>query len=476
MLHLKNTQHIKMNIQNASLADIASGLRNKTITAQSIMEQCNNSYQKHEPVSNAYKTWAGEQALAQARHVDNLISKGVFTGPLMGIPSSVKDLFGVPGMPTFAGSSAALPQSWEQAGGVVKSLIKQAAPITGKTHTVEFAFGGIGINSHWGTPHNPWDKNNHRIPGGSSSGAGVSLLQGSALLALGTDTAGSVRIPASYAGVVSLKLTQGRWPQDGAVPLSFTLDTPGILTRTVQDAIYAFCAMDSTIRNSSTSVREAGSLHGIKVGIPGNFFWDDTDPSIEKAVRDVIPEVSKLGASVVDTIFPGCDPVYEIFKAGGLGASELSSFLNINMPEKIDQLDPMVKIRVEGADNISSVEYLRRCNAIIQASKQAEAYFNDFDILITPTIAISAPTVSELENIDVYRNANMMVLRNTSIANLMGFCGLSMPIGLDSNGIPVGLQLMAGPGKEELLLSVAALLEQTLGNGQQILGTAPLFS
>jgi len=204
-----------------------------------------DAHDRHGARLNAYKTWDGPRVREQAEALHRMIATGVDLGPMMGIPVSVKDLYGVPGLPVFAGTSEALPGRWSRSGPVVSRLLAQMALVTGKTHTVEFAFGGIGINNHWGTPLNPWSRDDElRVPGGSSSGAGVSLLEGSAMLALGTDTAGSVRVPASFTGMVGLKTTFGRWSNDGIVPLSSSLDTPGILALSVLDVAYAFAAID----------------------------------------------------------------------------------------------------------------------------------------------------------------------------------------------------------------------------------------
>ncbi|MDH3640320.1 MAG: amidase, partial [Gammaproteobacteria bacterium] len=182
---------------------------------------------------------------------------------LLGVPVSVKDLFGVPGFPTYAGSPARLPAQFEESGPVVQTLQRRGAAITGKTHTVEFAFGGLGFNSHWPVPRNPWDNGAYRVSGGSSAGAGVSLYC-DARLALGTDTAGSVRIPASMTGVVGLKTSYGRWPMSGIVPLCPSLDSTGLLGHTVADVRYAFDVIDRGLGNSAepgvTELLDLGAL------------------------------------------------------------------------------------------------------------------------------------------------------------------------------------------------------------------------
>ena len=206
---------------SGALIEVARDLREKRVTARELIEAVIARHERFGERLHAYSLWAPEQARAVAAAADAAFSAGVTVGPLQGLPVSIKDLFAASGYPCFAGSSRRLRSDpWEQDGPLVAALRRQLGVITGKTHMVEFAFGGTGHNSHWGAPYNPWDPAAHRAPGGSSSGAGVSLLEGSALLAFGSDTAGSVRIPACMTGTVGLKVTLGRWPPDGVVPLS----------------------------------------------------------------------------------------------------------------------------------------------------------------------------------------------------------------------------------------------------------------
>ena len=292
------------------------------------------------------------QSLAQIAY--NLRHHKVSAGVL---PVSVKDLYGVPNMPVFAGTDTAFADSWQTPGPLVQSVIAQLGIIMGKTHTVEFAFGGIGTNPHWGAPVNPWSsKGAPRASGGSSSGAGVSLAQGSALVALGTDTAGSVRIPAAFTGQCALKTTHGRWSTQGIVPLSPSLDTPGLLCRTVEDLAFAFAALDGEARGPIAPQ----DLSGLRIGVIENVVWDESDPAIAANTEAALATLERKGAIVSRVNLPGVDAVLDIFRQGGLAASELRSFMDANCPDRIARLDPMVRARVEGADQISSTEYLRR--------------------------------------------------------------------------------------------------------------------
>lgn len=455
------------------MAEYARLLRERKLLAATLIDECEANYHRYEPKFNAYKTWNGSGARAHAEAADLLFNNGLDLGPLMGLPVSIKDLYGVPGMPVFAGSDTELPVVYRQAGPVVKEVLRQFGSVVGKTHTVEFAFGGLGVNAHWGTPFNPWASDGARVPGGSSSGAGVSLAQGTALLALGTDTAGSVRIPASLTGQVGLKTTQGRWPIDGIVPLSASLDTPGLLCRTVEDLVYSFSAIDPGLRMHRSAVTEIEQLSGLRIGVPDNFFWDGADPSIVACVESAISNLARAGANVTRLTVPHCEQAYEIFCKGGLAAPELAAYMQMNFPEKIPRLDPVVRTRVEGADQVSSVEYLRRKAMLKQCGEQAVSLFADVDVLITPTVAMSPPLLAEMANAADYGKANLLTLRNTSIGNLFGWCALSMPVGLDGNRMPVGMQLIAPPMQEPRLLGIAAIIEKHLGNQFQLLGSAP---
>lgn len=270
--------------QNLSkpLVELAGLMREGRLSACGLAEEAMDSHARHDARLNVYKTWDAAQIWQAAQAADVALKEVRPTGPLHGLPVSIKDLFGVAGYPTFAGSPRRLPETWEREGPIVRALRRQASVVTGKSHTTEFAFGGTGANIHWGAPRNPWGGAEHRSPGGSSSGAGVSLIEGSAVLALGTDTGGSVRIPASFTGNVGLKLTAGRWSCEGIVPLSLTLDTPGVLARSVEDAAYGFAALDpANYQVDDFMAGLAGAeLSGLRLGVSARFMWDDLDPGI----------------------------------------------------------------------------------------------------------------------------------------------------------------------------------------------------
>lgn len=453
----------------ASLEHLAAQLRNGTRGAVELMVDATARYEETEGRLNAYRNWAGHRATVQAQAVDELLRTGVDLGPLMGIPVSVKDLYGVPGLPVYAGTDTAFPEDWQRPGPVVNRLLSQAAIVTGKTHTVEFAFGGLGTNPHCGTPLNPWSSQDApRAPGGSSSGAGVSLAQGSALAALGTDTAGSVRIPASFTGQTALKVTHGRWSLDGIVPLSPSLDTPGILARSIADLSFLFTAMDGSARIAAQDVS------GLRLGVVENVVWDDIDPVVAANTEAALAALEGAGARVSRVHLHHAEDALDIFRRGGLAAPELRAFLDGNFPDRIARLDPAVMARVVAADDVTASEYLQRRAALERFGRLALEVFDTVDLLVTPTIATSAPLLADLEHPDAYRTANMLALRNTAIVNLLGWCATTLPTGLDGNGIPTGLQIIAPPRQEERLLAASLAVEEVLGAGPELLGPPPL--
>jgi aspartyl-tRNA(Asn)/glutamyl-tRNA(Gln) amidotransferase subunit A len=413
---------------------------------------------------NAYKHRDDEGAERRARAADADFAAKRDHGLLQGIPVSVKDIYGVPGLPIFSGSARELPTHWQQAGPLVKLLLDHNATITGKTHTVEFAFGGVGMNNHWGTPRNPWDDKHHRVPGGSSSGAGVSLRQGSAIIALGSDTAGSVRIPASLTGNVGYKPTIDRWSTRGITPLSKHLDTPGILARSVDDAFLAAGEFDRRMFGDRPGAIDRAKPAGkLRIGVPNQHFWDECEPSIAEGVRAAIKELERAGHRVTPIDFPEAVGIFDLFSAGGTTGVELLAFLKRELPEWIPILDPNVGGRMQAVAQVPAVDYLQRLNAGQELAQRALPRFEEIDVLVTPTIPIPPPRMDEVATLDRYRHFNMLLLRNTPAANYLRLCALTMPVGLDSLGLPIGLQVMAGPLRDDLLFGAGLAIEKALG-------------
>ena len=466
-----------MSLLDRSLRELARGLRAGEFRATDLLGEATAKLEASEERLGAYKTRTRELAEVAAKAADAAFRAGRDLGLLQGIPAAVKDIYGVPGVPIFAGSSRELPAKWQSPGPLARSLLDASAVILGKTHTVEFAFGALGLNNQWPTPRNPWDPNEHRTPGGSSSGAGVALYQGSAVISLGTDTSGSVRIPAALTGNVGYKPTIGRWSTDGIVPLSPYLDTPGILARTVDDA----CAVAGEIDRAhgrgglDPGLRRGDIGHGddmgrLRIGIPDELFWDDCDLGIAEGARAALAELERKGHRLVRLSFPEAAQAFEVFRAGGTAGAELLAFLTRELPDWIAQLDPNVGTRMNAAAGISAVEWLGRKLTLDGLARKARRVFEEVDVIATPTTAQTPPLLALIRTWEDYRPLNLKMARNTSVANLLQLNALTMPVALDACGMPVGLQIMADHGRDDLLFAAGLAFEKALGTCRERLG------
>lgn len=462
-----------------SIREMAQGLRAGRLTAEGLLDAIED---RHEAVGrrlNAYRTWDGQGARLQARAADAALAGGIDLGVLQGLPVSAKDIFGVAGLPIYAGSPRRLPPRFEVEGPVVRALRRGLAVITGKTHTVEFAFGALGTNPHGGSPWNPWDARVQRACGGSSCGAGVSLAWGAAVVALGSDTGGSIRNPASFTGTVGLKITLGRWSAEGIVPLSPTFDTPGPLTRSVEDAVMAFGVIDPRWNGDAEGLyRQVGGLDlaGVRLGLPEAMFWEDCGPGIAEAAKSAVDDLVARGASLVPVHLPEAAEAAQCFIDGQLFGVEGLPFLEDELPEWLDTMDPNVRDRMEPARRIDAITYYRQLRKLRRLSAQAAERMAEIDALVVPAMPITAPALSEIDTPESYQKLNGFAGRNNRPANMLGQCALSMPVALDPAGLPTGLMFIARPNQEERLLAVALAAERVLGTARQRLGRPPALA
>ncbi len=463
-------------MRDRALTQIATSLRKRSLSARELLQQGAERYRRLGPLLDAYRCHDAELAERCAAAADAAFASGADLGPLQGIPVSVKDLFGVQGLETFAGTPRALPAKWNTEGPIVTRLRRDLAVITGKTHMVELAFGGLGVNNHWPTPRNPWDARSHRVPGGSSSGAGVSLADGSALIALGTDTAGSVRVPASMTGNVGLKTSVGRWSVAGAVPLSSTLDTVGVLTRSVSDAAYAFAALDPRWPDCAALEAHIGTveLQDVRIGIGDACLWRDCEAGIDRIVEEALNAVAGAGARITEISLPEARAAIELLQIGSVVSAECDEFLYAELPAWRDTLDPIVSARIRDGGDIDAREYLARRRRLARLAAAAGQRFERCDVIAHPTVPIAPPVLDTVRQLEGYRARNLPALRNTCIANYLGLCAITLPAGLDEAGMPAGLQLIAPHGREEQLLGIALAVERVIGTPQERLGEPPL--
>lgn len=394
---------------------------------------------------------------------------------MCGVPVSVKDVYGVEGMPTFAGSARQLPADpWSRDAWLVAELRAAGAVLMGKTHTVEFAYGGVGYNPHWGTPWNPWDASKRRIPGGSSCGAGASIWEGSAMVALGTDTGGSIRIPAAFNGLVGHKTTRGWWPTDGVVQLSSTFDTVGALSRTVEDSIWFYGSVDVRWDDPAELLAECErtSLAGLRIGLPECTIWEDCQPDIAAVLHATLGEIEDAGASVDRVVATILDDAVDLYLGGGIGKAECNAFLQAELPEWPALLHPTVGDRIAGAFPIDSDKYRQALARQKRMAVYVHHLFVDADILVLPANLITPPPVrSVADDLGTYLEVNAATLRPTCPVNLLELCAVTVPVGLDDAGMPVGLQFIAQGGEDEEVLAVALAFERALGTAAERLGS-----
>jgi aspartyl-tRNA(Asn)/glutamyl-tRNA(Gln) amidotransferase subunit A len=459
------------------LSEIADALRRRRVSAVDLTEAALTRHEARGETLRAYKAFDPELARAAARSADEMIAASDRPPPLAGLPISVKDLYGVDGFPTYAGTARQLPEAWSHDGWLVARMRAQGAVPVGKTHTVEMAYGALGNNPHWGTPRNPWDAEAHRVPGGSSAGAGVSLWEGSAVIALGSDTGGSIRIPASMTGTVGHKTTVGRWPTDGVVPLSSTLDTVGALSSTVADSVYLFGAVDPAWGDPAALLGEVEErcASGLRIALPRCAIWDDCSPGIGDVLHAALEEVTSAGVARVESEGRLLDEAFELYMTGAIGGAECRAFLERELPGWMAILHPTVGSRLGKAPSMEDPAYREACEARRRMAAAADALFGDATVLVLPTAIATPPLLDEIADLDRYVEANRAALRPTCPISMLDLCAVTIPVGLDGAGMPVGLQFVARGGEDEAALAAALEAERVLGTASERFGAPPLL-
>ena len=400
-----------------------------------------------------------EQARAAARASDVLRQAGYRRSSIEGLPVSVKDLFDIKGETTRAGSVAldgAAPA--QQDAPAVQRLVAAGAILIGRTNMTEFAFSGLGLNPHYGTPLNPFDRATGRIPGGSSSGAAVSVTDGMAAAALGTDTGGSVRIPAAFCGLTGFKPTARRVSRQGAVPLSTSLDSVGPIAPTV-----ACCAMlDAILSGSGADVPASASLEGLRLAVPTTLALDAMDATVAAAFKAALARLSQAGVRISEIAVPEFAALAGINARGGFTAAEAWHWHRELIEREGDRYDPRVSVRIRRGKELSAADYIDLLEARAAWIAAVEARIAPFDALIMPTVPVIAPKLAELEADDAhFTTTNLLVLRNATLINFLDGCALSLPCHRRGEA-PVGLMLAAAGGQDQRVLAIGQAVEQAL--------------
>ena len=399
-----------------------------------------------------------DQALAAARACDALRAAGLARSPLDGLPVSIKDLFDVAGETTLAGSVAREGEPAAAADApVVQRLRAAGAVIVGKTNMTEFAFSGLGLNPHYGTPLNAWDRASGRIPGGSSSGAAVSVTDGMAVAGIGSDTGGSVRIPAALCGLVGFKPTARRVPLQGALPLSASLDSIGPIAASV-----ACCARLDAILSGQDLAPAPAALRGLRLAVPLTVALDGMDEHVARSVRAALGRLSAAGALVQELELPAFARLATINAKGGLTAAEAWWWHRDLIERAAAKYDPRVVSRILRGKEISAADYLDVQQARAAWTAEIERAIEGFDALVLPTVPVVAPKVAELAaSDDAYFRANGLILRNPTLINFLDGAALSLPC-QEPGTAPVGL-MVAGPAmSDRRVLSLGLAIEPVL--------------
>jgi aspartyl-tRNA(Asn)/glutamyl-tRNA(Gln) amidotransferase subunit A len=433
------------------IAQWAASVRQGSTSFSATLEHCIEQHGNNTQL-NAFECVDSERARATAHAMDTLLASGTDLGPLMGLPIGIKDIMAVSELPTSNGSNADTAHLTGAQGQVVSALRAAGAIVFGKTKTVEFALGATGVNEARGTPWNPVDRQTHRIPGGSSSGSAVAVSAGLVGLALGTDTGGSIRIPACFTGIVGHKTTVGRWPKDGIFPLSPTLDSVGPLVRCIADA----AIMHTLI--TGEPVGQPRSLVGLRFGVPQTLFMDDLDDQVAQDFERACDALVRAGAIRYDIDFP--EALEREYLFPDIVGPEIISTLSPELFEQIrGGMDTVSEQRSAHGLQVSAIEYVAAQKRREYLSAKALNTFNELDCWLTPTCPFLPMSLADIESGKLHQRG-LQASRNTQPGNLLNLCGVSLP--MHSNTLPTGLQILMKPNDDKALLETAEAMERCI--------------
>ena len=449
----------------ATMEATAEAIRARRLSPVSLAESCLARIELLEPRLNAFITVTADLAREQAREAEREIEAGRYRGPLHGIPVAVKDLFATKGIRTTAGSRILAEWVPDHDATVVRKLREAGAVLLGKLGLHEFAYGISSVNPHFGDVRNPWDTT--KIPGGSSGGSAVAVVAGEAYAALGSDTGGSIRIPASLCGCVGLKPTFGRASLFGAIPLSWSLDHPGPLARSVRDVALAMTAIAGYDPRDPISVdRPVADLlkdldrgaSRLRVGVPADHVWEECDPAIAAAVRGALDALARAGAEVREIRWPRAAEYAKA--ASAILGVEARAYHEGAFPGRSSEYGPLVRARLMSQGDVDADTYARSMKLLLEArAGEADRDLDGVDVLAMPTVPSRAWTIEEAKEIP--RPSEWT--RITRIFDLTGQPAISVPCGMDPDGIPVGLQFAARMWDEAAALRAARAYELVRG-------------
>ena len=450
----------------SSIIALGMKLRTRELSSECITRFYLDRIRKYDAAHRAFVEVLESRALEEARRADSDFNAGIDHGPLHGIPYAIKDLYDVTGVPTRAGTEL-LDENVPKADAFIVSRLRAlGAVLVGKTHTVQFAYGGVGVNNKLGTPVNPW-ANEHYVPGGSSSGSGVAVGAGLVPMALGSDTGGSVRIPASFNSVTGLKTTVGQISRRGVFPLSWTLDSVGPLTRDASDAEVVYRLMaEKDIEDPSMQVfrplaaeqndESSASLVGHRLVFAESVFFEKCDPEVAASVLSTSAIFSDLGASIEHRPFDVANAALELNPRGLVIAAEAYYSNRYWVDEHFEELDPIVSHRMIKGREVTAVDYLDIQNGLASIRSRAIDFFKSADALLVPTVMIPPCTLASCQSsVEAYSKTNVSCLRNTAIGNILNLSAVTIPCGFNVQGLPIGLMIYGRPFDELKVLKIA---------------------
>ncbi len=442
-----------------TLAELAGDLENGRTSARRIVEGC------LERIADAsgegprvFIHVDAEAAIEAAEAMDRLREIKAAPSPYAGIPVSIKDLFDIRGQVTRAGSRALEDSAPAESDAPVVARLRRAGFIViGRTNMTEFAYSGIGINPHYGTPKSVWQRGVGHVPGGSSSGAAVSVADRMAHGALGTDTGGSCRIPAAYNGIVGFKPTQRRVPLEGGVPLSFTLDSFGPLARTA-----ACCAvLDAVLAGEPVVAPKPRPIKGMRLAVPTTIVLDELDDEVARTFERALETLSRQGALIERIAVPEFLDVGVMNTKGGFAAAESYAWHRYLIASHGDVYDPRVRLRIQRGEAISAADYIDLIAMRKSLIARATARLAPYDALVMPTTANTPPVIADLADDKVFARENLRSLRNCTLINMIDGCAISLPCHREGEA-PVGLMLAASGGADRRIFELAAGMEDVI--------------